>query len=594
MKNIKNLLFFIQHINKAVPYYFLINIVINIIASLPFVLNLLFIKFIMDSFSEDVSISYCIVIAIIYCVTITIISCLSNWHRSSYIIVKHVIIQRYFHSLFFDKLYDIDIYCYENTEFYDKYIKAINEIDKRTSELTNLLSETVKAISSIIFTSAMVFYLSPIFILFTLFAIINSVYTITKQNKLFLEKYNNTILDIRKQNYIKNLFYMNQYIKEIKIFNCISFFKLKYESSTTNYLECIKGYCKKIFNVSSICCINEYIINFFVLFILIVQIFDGDLGVSDFVTLLNSVMGLTLNAVNLFNTIPQLNINSKYIENLINIFNFKSYIREGTAKPQKPKDSHIPQILMEKVCFAYPSNLKIDILKNINLKIYYGQKVAIVGSNGSGKSTLLKLLVKLYNTTDGEIKYYNKSYSKCSTDYIQSKVSVIFQDFQSYAFTIAENILMREIKNQNDVNNIYDALKFCGLFDKVVKLKNGINTVLTKEFDGNGVFFSQGELQKLSIARAYIKQNTEVIFMDEVTSALDTIAETDLFTKIIEQTEKTIIFITHNMNLTVKADRIIVLDKGEIVEEGNHIKLMQKKGIYTRMFNAQLKCGYSD
>lgn len=588
MKNIKNLLFFINHINKAVPFYFIVNIIINIIASLPFVLNLLFIKFIMDSISGNLSIYFCVMIAIVYCITITVISCLVNWHRTSYIIVKQVIIQKYFNNLLFNKLYDIDIYCYENTEFYDRYIKAINEIDKRTNELTLLLAETVKALSSIIFTSVMVFYLSPIFLVFTFLAIINSVLTISKQNELFLKKYNDTIIDIRKQNYIKNLFYMNQYIKEIKIFNSIKFFKSKYEENIINYLEYTKWFCKKIFNVSSVCCINEYIINFGVLLILIMQIFDGKLGVSDFVTLLNSVMGLTLNAVNLFNTIPQLNMNSKYIENLINIINFKSYIREGAEKPKKPINSRIVQILMHKVCFAYPNNPNVNILKNVNLKIYYGQKIAIVGGNGSGKSTMLKLLMKLYNVTEGEIKYYGESYNKCNTDYIQSKISVVFQDFQFYAFTIAENILMREVKNEKDVKNVYEALIFCGLFDKVVKLKNGINTVLTKEFDDNGVFFSQGELQKLSIARAYIKENTEVIIMDEMTSALDAIAETDIFTKITNQTQKTIIFITHNMNLTIKADKIIVLDKGEIVEEGNHLELIHKKGIYARMFNVKL------
>ena len=211
-----------------------------------------------------------------------------------------------------------------------------------------------------------------------------------------------------------------------------------------------------------------------------------------------------------------------------------------------------------------------------------------MGSNGSGKSTLIKVILGLYFPQSGRIKVNGINIDDVDIDSYRNRIAVVFQDFKLFAFTIAQNIMMKYDIDNSDIYIVESALKFVGMYEKVKALPNGIYTCISKEFSHEGEIFSGGEMQKLALARAYA-QNADLIILDEPYSSFDPIAEDELFRMIFELVkDKTTIVVSHKLLKLFKMDRIIVLDKGFIIEDGNHFDLLKLDGIYKNMYYTQL------
>lgn len=237
------------------------------------------------------------------------------------------------------------------------------------------------------------------------------------------------------------------------------------------------------------------------------------------------------------------------------------------------------------VSFKYPYSEEWS-LKNITVAIKSGEKISIVGENGAGKTTFIKLLMRLYDPTEGGIYYNNIDIRDIEyLDYIKI-FSSVFQDYHLFPFSIKENIVFDQSENISD--KIVEKLLFeVGLKDKLQGLPRGIHTGLSKQFDENGTDLSGGESQKIAIARA-IFRDASVIILDEPTSALDPISEYEIYQKYNEMVSgKTSIFISHRMASTRLSDKIIVLNNGELVEYGTHNMLMKQKGNYCKMYELQ-------
>ena len=243
-------------------------------------------------------------------------------------------------------------------------------------------------------------------------------------------------------------------------------------------------------------------------------------------------------------------------------------------------DSKINEIQIKNLSFTYPGNEE-PTLKNINLTIKPYEKIALVGYNGAGKSTLTNLLLRLYDVTDGEILIDGINIKDNTVSGHRDLFAAVFQDFQIYAFSLKENVALDV---DPDESRIKQALSHSG-FSK--QLKNGIDTELLREFDDEGVMLSGGESQKAAIARAFYKDCPYAI-LDEPSANLDPIAEYNLNQAMIEAAHnKTVIFISHRLSTTINADRICVMENGEIIEIGTHSELMKMNGTYAKMFNMQ-------
>ena len=239
------------------------------------------------------------------------------------------------------------------------------------------------------------------------------------------------------------------------------------------------------------------------------------------------------------------------------------------------------------ISFSYKGDY--NQLEDVSLKIKKGQKIAIVGHNGAGKTTLVKLLLRLYDVNNGEILYNNDNYKDINVLSLRKEVGAVFQNVEVYAVTIAENILLKSPKTIEDFNLIDEALKFSGLDEYVNSLPNGINTLVTKEFDRDGIVLSGGQNQRLAIARGYAL-NYNLFILDEPSSALDPIAEANVYNNMLTLGKnKTIIFISHRLTTTVNADYIYLFEHGKVIEQGTHEELMKLNKKYKEMFTSQSK-----
>lgn len=254
---------------------------------------------------------------------------------------------------------------------------------------------------------------------------------------------------------------------------------------------------------------------------------------------------------------------------------------EGTLPIEKRDDCDY-ELSFHEVSFRYPGTEQY-ILKGVNLNFTVGKKVALVGMNGAGKTTLIKLLLRLYEPTEGEIRLNGIDIRKYDEEEYLRIFSVVFQDFKLFDFPLEENIASGQSIDDERMKKVIDQV---GLSDLVDRLPQKEKTKLYHE-NGEGVALSGGEAQKVAIARALYK-DAPFIILDEPTAALDPIAEAEIYEKLDTLVgNKTAIFISHRMSSCKFCDHIVVLNEGEIIEEGNHEKLVERNGIYAQLYQTQ-------
>lgn len=248
-------------------------------------------------------------------------------------------------------------------------------------------------------------------------------------------------------------------------------------------------------------------------------------------------------------------------------------------------DTDTFEIEFKDVSFQYPGSLSYA-LKHVNLTMHNGEHLAVVGRNGSGKTTFIKLLCRLYDVTEGEIRINGINIKEYTQESIKKLYSVVFQDFQMFSLPLYQNV---SVHPDYDEEKLYSCLEQANLKDRVLNLPEKEKTCLYKNLDKNGVEISGGEAQKLALARALYK-DSPIVILDEPTAALDPIAENEIyhhFNSFVNN--KTAIYISHRLSSCVFCDRIAVFDRAELVENGTHQELLNSNGKYSALWYAQAK-----
>ena len=260
--------------------------------------------------------------------------------------------------------------------------------------------------------------------------------------------------------------------------------------------------------------------------------------------------------------------------------NFLQFMQEYTDEEEKTRWPEKSEMILNRVSFRYP-NAKQDALHDVNLTIHPGETIALVGENGSGKTTLCRLLLGLYPPSEGSVKLNGLPVCELEKD----RASAVFQNYNKYKMTLQDNIRMSCMEKGTTDHELNTLCRTAGVDLDNPALTDGVQTMLSREFDGAEL--SGGQWQRIAIARG-LYRNADFIVLDEPTSAIDPLEETQLYQGFSELCkEKTAVIVTHRLGSARIADRIVVLKDGQIVEEGTHASLLQKNGEYSRMYAAQ-------
>ena len=328
----------------------------------------------------------------------------------------------------------------------------------------------------------------------------------------------------------------------------------------------------------------SFVRNIFSYVFLIVMVHNKQIGVTDFLFLIGMVSGLSTWISSFIADFSKLH----------RFFLFFRYFFEYLDMPESVGNvekhwthNTAPCVRFENVSFCYNGS-KEETLKNINLTIHPGEKIALLGRNGSGKTTFVKLLTGLYKPTQGRILVNDIDISKCDSKEYYQYLSAVFQDIFLLPVSIAQNVSSRTIEKTN-MDEVIKCLQKVDLMKRIEELPEGIDTYLNRQVRINATDLSIGEQQRLKIAKSIYKKSN-LIILDEPTASLDPISENNIYQQYNRLTlGKTSVFISHRLASTNFCDRIVLLESGEIQEEGSHFSLMGKKGLYYRMYMEQSK-----
>ncbi len=480
----------------------------------------------------------------------------------------------------------IDLKCYDIPDYYDDFVIAASQSEEMSRKAIMSVASIASNVLAMLIAGTMIFTINPTVAIFPVIGFIINIITrfiITKlEYQYSLEKQRIG----RKADYSKRVFYQPEYAKEIKLTGIEEALIEQYDEAIAEERKMALKYSLKILPPTLINWICTYTVcQFFA-----VPVYLAYLAIEMKTILLGDVASLKNATNNIKSLLDQMNYAlvdfqtvGQYAEKFRRFMDYEINI-EG-CKGSEPVPENDCTLELKNVSFKYKESEKY-VLKNVSMTIRKGEKLALVGENGAGKTTLIKLIMRLYDVTEGEILFGGVDIRKLDTKAYREKIGAIFQDFQIYGATLAENV-KTDFVDESDSEKIISALKKADFGGKLKTLENGIDTELTKEFSDNGTMLSGGEAQKAAIARMFVR-DIPIAILDEPSSALDPIAEYRLNKSMLENVEnQAVILISHRLSTTKDADRIILLENGSIAESGSHTELLANGGTYAKMWNVQ-------
>lgn len=398
--------------------------------------------------------------------------------------------------------------------------------------------------------------------------------------------------DALASNYRKHYYFANtakdfKYAKDIRLFKMADWIENVWNDVNAAYYLVVKKGHNKWIACEAKMSFFRLIQNVILYAVLIYMIFNKGMSIADFVMYIGLVASFSETMTDLFSNLVWMNMNKLQMDD------YRTFIDWVESQPDKENGEGMEtnidlgkyEFEFRNVSFKYPGHDNY-VLKNVNLKINAGTKLAIVGVNGAGKTTLTKLLMRLYEPTEGTILLNGVDVKKYDRNTYHKIFAPVFQNVEMFAFPIWQNVSMKR-PEETDRNKVEAALKKSGLNEKIDRYESGIDTQLLKIFDQNGIDLSGGERQRMAMARA-LYQERNVLVLDEPTAALDALAEDKMYQEFNNMVQgKTSLFISHRLSSTRFCDKIVLFEDGQVVEEGSHDELMNQNGKYAEMFEIQ-------
>jgi ATP-binding cassette subfamily B protein len=477
----------------------------------------------------------------------------------------------------------LDLTTYENPLFYDRLERARVQATDRLAMIQQMGRLFQQIITTLTFSIALV-VASPWLVLLMAAGVLPSFIGETHYAFLGYAKNFRQTPAKRQMDYLRQVAGSREGAKEVKLFGLNKFFTKRFQDLADKiYAEDVALSRSKLIVGGLLGVIGT--LGYYGAYIYVIwRTLHGAYDIGYFTFLTAAIQQASSNLQQVFSTASGIADQALFLTDLIAFFDMKSTVDAN------PNGLRTPQPIQRgfefrNVSFAYPGTER-RVLKNFNLTLSPGQRIALIGENGQGKTTVVKLITRLYDPTEGQILLDGVDLREYSLEDLHRHIGVIFQDFMRFEMTARENIAVGRIDQPHQQADIESAAHK-SLADTVVdKLVGGYDQMLGRRFEG-GVELSGGEWQKIALARAYLR-DAQLLILDEPTAALDARSELEVFERFAELTEgKMALLISHRFSTVRMADRIVVLEGGRLIEEGTHDQLMARAGVYAGMFEMQ-------
>lgn len=491
----------------------------------------------------------------------------------------------------YEKAESTDYACIDDPRFYDKHKWAMDNYADKAAEAFKMLNELIRGLVCISTLSAIIATVSPwVVMMVAIYGAIRVSFHL-KYNKLDLERDEKTVKHNRRLDYVHRIFYMKDYASDIRSTRLAKKSRAYYDRYSKDKVGVMSGIQKKYIALEMFQRVFNVIAEFITMLLIVLSFYRGEIrNAAMLITLFMAANTLDVDLWDILDVVKGFDKVANYGAKVRDYFDLPSKIEGSEAVPEDAKCAPDGAFTLEfrNVSFRYTDSGPW-VLRHLDLTVRAGEKLAVVGENGAGKSTLVKLLLRLYDVTEGEILVDGVDVRDYDVHKLREKVGVAFQNTNIYAMTFAENVTLCHEASEDELDRIVDKLMLRNVLDK-----NGatFDSELTREFDEKGVVLSGGEAQKVAIARLYTYR-FGMLMLDEPSSALDPIAEYEMNRMIVQSTRgATTILIAHRLSSVRDMDRIVVIDSGRVAEIGSHNDLMERGGIYAEMFQKQAE-GYS-
>ena len=579
-------IFLLKIIMQICPARVFLEIIVALISKVTeFALYVLLIRYLLNTLSGNPEFStvagiVCIVLLLRFLAYI-----IQDLYNKYYIPKSDISIKATIQEKLYQKAADMDIKCYENSVFYDEYMKSIEQVPQCVMDTLKIISQFFGLVVYILLTGGVIFVVSKAVFLVLIFPICVGGLVSKKCNNLNKKIYDESMPSVRKRDYINRVYNLRGYAEELRITKIHRLIFSRMEEAVREIIRIREKYGKSLVAWQYVFYLaNEVMADLFVfIYASYSALVTHSIMLGDFYMLIDSLGDVTWALRDAVDTLFKIEKNGLFIQSFKKFLEYENTIEDGPLKLSGELDK--VDVEFQNVCFRYNESGPYA-LNDINFSIRSGEKILIVGENGSGKTTLVKLLLRMYDVDDGMIKVNGKNIKDYSVDNYRSLFATMFQDYKLFALSVRDNILMTD-RPTADTAHVEKVLEQVGIIDKINQCNDGGDSIISHEYADNGVEFSVGEQQKLALARMLLKQG-KIFVLDEPSSSLDPIAEHQIFELVCKECKaQTVIFISHRMSSALLADRIFYLEKGEIVETGTFEELMRLKGKFYKMFKCQ-------
>lgn len=541
-----------------------------------------FIRMILVGLETKKSIGHILIVLVIMFLINILFGRFDQYYKNVYIPIFQLKVDCFVNEKIIRKANSIPYDMANSPEAFDKYNRAIKNSSKAIMQCYQAICLLCGLVEAFIMILYYIIKVDIFAIVLSAFPLLYSYFLAEKGEKLKYELNKKLSVFSRKKDYAKRAHYLREYAAEFRTTKINRVIKDIYQEGAAQTEDTHRKDGKRITRISFIeLFFGDAISMVLPLVYVIVRMFYGaSYFMGDFIGIAQAITIFSSDVEWMLDTMLELKSASLYISD------YKNYIEQEEAERKREARIDLSNgfgIKFEHVQYQYPGSKKdVFALNDVSVEIRSGEKIAIVGENGTGKTTFISLLVNLISSSNGKILLNNLDINSYNRDELKSFFGVVCQDYQIYPISIRDNL---SINGAIAASKIIEAIHKVGLQSRI----HDIDNVIGKEIRDDGLVLSGGEQQRLALARM-IANDFPVVILDEPTSALDALAERKINTIILDalkDTDRTLIFISHRLSTTKLVDRILVFEDGRIVEEGSHMKLMEKKGLYSKLYQEQ-------